>query len=140
VATSTTSASSRIDVPSARRTTTRLSPSIDPEPWTRSMPGRSRLRRTASVMAATTSPVRRFKRSSASSGMSVMPTPYSSRRRYPVRYRAVSRSVLVGMPAVLTAAPPGAPRRSTTATRFPKYAAWVAAFSPAGPAPMTTRS
>src|SRR5689334_13085683 len=44
------------------------------------------------------------------------------------------------MPASLTAMPPGAGRRSTTATFFPNQAACVAAFSPAGPAPITTRS
>src|SRR5256885_9214604 len=53
---------------------------------------------------------------------------------------APSRRVLVGIPAVLTAIPPGRGLGSTTATRFPKYAAWAAPFSPAGPAPSTTRS
>src|SRR4029077_356771 len=53
---------------------------------------------------------------------------------------APSRRVLVGIPAVLTAMPPGRGLGSTTATRFPKYAAWAAPFSPAGPAPSTTRS
>ena len=53
---------------------------------------------------------------------------------------APSRSVLVGIPAVLTAIPPGRGLGSTMATRFPKYAAWAAPFSPAGPAPITTRS
>src|SRR5260370_42671821 len=36
--------------------------------------------------------------------------------------------------------PPGSGSRSTTATRLPKYAAWAAAFSPAGPEPTTTKS
>ena len=45
---------------------------------------------------------------------------------------APSRTVLVGMPAVLTAIPPGRGPGSTTTTRLPKYAAWAAPFSPAG--------
>src|SRR6516162_9653416 len=53
---------------------------------------------------------------------------------------APSRTVLVGMPAVVTAIPPGRGQGSTRQTRFPKYAAWAAAFSPAGPAPITIRS
>ncbi len=44
------------------------------------------------------------------------------------------------MPAVLTAMPPGRGLASTIATRLAKYAACAAPFSPAGPAPMTTRS
>src|SRR5262244_3412830 len=53
---------------------------------------------------------------------------------------APSRSVLVGMPAVVTAIPPGRGLSSTMPTRLPKYAARAAPFSPAGPAPITTRS
>lgn len=34
----------------------------------------------------------------------------------------------------------GSLSRSTIATRLPKYAAWTAPFSPAGPPPNTTRS
>src|SRR5580658_10555981 len=41
--------------------------------------------------------------------------------------------------APATMVPPGR-SRSTTATRRPKYAAWAAAFSPAGPDPTTSRS
>src|SRR5512144_2378097 len=44
------------------------------------------------------------------------------------------------MPPVLTAIPPGRGLGSTTTTRLPKNAAWAAPFSPAGPAPITTRS
>src|SRR5215475_11924020 len=53
---------------------------------------------------------------------------------------APSRTVLVGIPPVLTAMPPGRGCGSTRQTRLPKYAAWAAPFSPAGPAPITTRS
>src|SRR4030095_16463882 len=53
---------------------------------------------------------------------------------------APSRTVLVGMPAVLTAIPPGRGCGSTTQTRLPKYAACAAPFSPAGPAPIHTQS
>src|SRR5215510_10896015 len=53
---------------------------------------------------------------------------------------APSRTVLVGIPPVLTAMPPGRGCGSTRQTRFPKYAACAAPFSPAGPAPITTRS
>src|SRR5208282_4780832 len=44
------------------------------------------------------------------------------------------------MPSVVTAIPPGRRQGSTRQTRFPKYAAWAAPFSPAGPAPITIRS
>src|SRR5262245_38821014 len=44
------------------------------------------------------------------------------------------------MVPVLMPAPPRNGERSTSATRLPKYAAWTAPFSPAGPEPMTTRS
>src|SRR5262245_41067297 len=44
------------------------------------------------------------------------------------------------MVPVCTQAPPGAGSASTRATRFLKYAACAAPFSPAGPPPMTTRS
>src|SRR5262249_40979678 len=53
---------------------------------------------------------------------------------------AVSRRVLDGTVPVLTAAPPRTASRSTSRTRLPKYAAWAAPFSPAGPDPITTRS
>ena len=42
--------------------------------------------------------------------------------------------------ALAAKAPPSAGDSSTTATLLPKYAAWAAAFSPAGPAPTTTMS
>ena len=41
---------------------------------------------------------------------------------------------------VLATAPPKAGAVSTSATRLPKYAAWAAPFSPAGPPPITIRS
>src|SRR6185295_11193913 len=41
---------------------------------------------------------------------------------------------------VLTATPPIFPYPSTTHTFFPSLAPWIAAFCPAGPEPMTTRS
>src|SRR6266508_3600192 len=47
---------------------------------------------------------------------------------------------MVGTPALRTADPPGVAAWSTTATRLPKKAAWAAAFSPAGPAPITIMS
>ena len=43
-------------------------------------------------------------------------------------------------PSKEIAAPPGSLAFSTTATRWPKYAACTAPFSPAGPEPRTTRS
>src|SRR5687768_10803969 len=56
-------------------------------------------------------------------------------------YSAVSRSVFEGKVPVCTVAPPGpSPALSITATFLPKYAAAAAAFSPAGPPPITTRS
>ncbi len=69
-----------------------------------------------------------------------MPTPYTSRRDHPVRYTAVSRSAFTGTPDTAIAEPPTSERRSTTATEWPKYAAWLAPLSPAGPEPITTRS
>src|SRR6266542_1606006 len=47
---------------------------------------------------------------------------------------------MVGTPALRTADPPGLAALSTTATRLPRKAAWTAAFSPAGPAPITIMS
>src|SRR5512132_835754 len=45
------------------------------------------------------------------------------------------------MPSLVTATPPTDCReRSMRAMRLPRYAAFAAAFSPAGPEPMTTRS
>src|SRR5215212_8607445 len=45
------------------------------------------------------------------------------------------------MPSLVTATPPTDRwERSTRATRLPRYAAFAAAFSPAGPEPMTIRS
>ncbi len=67
-------------------------------------------------------------------------TPYMPLRRSPDSRTADSRSVLDGMVPVLTAAPPGLGARSIRQTFFPKYAACAAPFSPAGPAPTTTRS
>src|SRR5215469_18218980 len=48
--------------------------------------------------------------------------------------------VLLGMVPVLMQTPPTTLCFSTTATRFPALAAWIAARCPPGPEPMTTRS
>src|SRR3989337_1356034 len=96
--------------------------------------------RTASTDSFTASVVRARMCSRTVSGLRSIPVPYRSRRRNPVRYRAASRRVFVGTPVLLAAEPPGSALRSTMATRLPKYAAWAPAFSPAGPAPITTRS
>ena len=53
---------------------------------------------------------------------------------------ALSRSVLRGIVPQLTRLPPTTLARSTTATRLPARAAWIAARSPAGPQPMTMTS
>ena len=47
--------------------------------------------------------------------------------------------VLLTMPAV-TLMPPTCGSRSTTATCFPSFEAWIAARWPAGPDPITTKS
>src|SRR5918997_1657400 len=51
-----------------------------------------------------------------------------------------SRSVLDGIVPVWIDTPPSRSRRSATATRLPSFAAWMAAFWPEGPEPMTSRS
>src|SRR6266852_3329674 len=48
--------------------------------------------------------------------------------------------VLLGIVPVLMHAPPTMVCFSTTATRFPDFAAWMAARCPPGPEPITTRS
>ena len=106
--------------PSGTRTTTVRSGASAARPRTSSMPCRSRLRSTVAVIVSTTSAVRLRRCSRVASGSRWRLTPYTSRRRKPVMYSAVSRSVLVGTPAVLTAAPPGRGACSTTATRLPK--------------------
>ncbi len=58
----------------------------------------------------------------------------------PVRYITASRSVLDGIVPVFAQTPPTMLRRSITATRLPSFAAWIAAFWPAGPEPITSRS
>ena len=54
--------------------------------------------------------------------------------------RTASRSVLDGIVPVWMETPPRRSRRSATATRLPSLAAWMAAFCPEGPEPMTSRS
>ncbi len=66
--------------------------------------------------------------------------PYMSRERKPERYMEASRRVLLGTVPVCVPAPPGSVARSMATTRLPKYAACAAAFSPAGPVPITMRS
>ena len=51
-----------------------------------------------------------------------------------------SRRVLEGIVPVWMETPPRRSRRSATATRLPSLAAWMAAFCPEGPEPMTSRS
>src|SRR4051794_3182235 len=51
-----------------------------------------------------------------------------------------SRSVLEGTVPVWMDTPPTRSRLSTTATERPSLAAWMAAFCPLGPDPMTIRS
>ena len=51
-----------------------------------------------------------------------------------------SRIVFDGIVPVFTQAPPTALRFSTIATRRRSFAAWIAAFCPAGPEPMTSSS
>ena len=58
----------------------------------------------------------------------------------PVRYSTASRRVLDGIVPVFTQTPPIIPRRSTTHTRLPSFAAAMAAFCPPGPDPITSRS
>ena len=53
------------------------------------------------------------------------------------RVRAMTCS---GIVPVCTQEPPTWRSRSITATRLPAFAAWIAAFWPAGPEPMTTTS
>jgi hypothetical protein len=44
------------------------------------------------------------------------------------------------MVPVFVQTPPTISRRSTTAARLPSFAAWIAAFWPPGPEPITRRS
>src|ERR1700678_22624 len=67
-------------------------------------------------------------------------TPKRSRDRQPVRARAVSLSVLLGIVPVLMPAPPRFCFFSTKATRLPNRVATQAAVAPAGPPPITTKS
>src|SRR5512137_2952950 len=60
--------------------------------------------------------------------------------RRPWTNSALSRSVLLGIVPQLTRIPPTTFSRSTSATRLPARAAWIAARSPPGPPPMTTTS
>jgi hypothetical protein len=57
-----------------------------------------------------------------------------------VNVRTASRKVLDGIVPVSMQEPPTHRCRSTTATRFPSFAAWTAARCPAGPLPMQMRS
>ena len=57
-----------------------------------------------------------------------------------IHERTASRSVLLGIVPVSMHTPPTIRRFSTTAARFPSFAACTAARCPAGPLPMATRS
>src|SRR5260221_2084724 len=103
-------------------------------------PWRARLSRMRCDSEATMVALRDIRPSSVAEGSSSTATPYISRERYPDRYIAVSRSVLLGRVPVCVPAPPGCAARSVATTRLPKYAACAAAFSPAGPTPITMRS
>ena len=58
----------------------------------------------------------------------------------PVRYMTASRRVFDGIVPELMHTPPTICCCSTTATRRRSLAAWMAAFCPAGPEPITSRS
>src|SRR5262245_2405326 len=64
----------------------------------------------------------------------------SARAFTPAMASAVSRSVLLGMVPVFTAAPPTAGLPSISATFWPRSAAVSAAATPPGPAPITIMS
>src|ERR1700739_3636366 len=66
--------------------------------------------------------------------------PKRLRDRHPVRARAVSLSVLLGMVPVLMPAPPRFCLFSTRTTRFSNRLATKAPNAPAGPPPITTKS
>src|SRR5262249_10056528 len=65
--------------------------------------------------------------------------PGDATRQVP-RFKIASRNALLGIVPVLTATPPMEVYPSTTQTDLPSLAPWIAAFCPAGPEPMTTRS
>src|SRR5258708_14255552 len=109
-------------------------------PWMQVTRWRARLSRMRCDSEATIVALRDMRPCSVAEGSSSTATPYISRERYPERYIAVSRSVLLGRVPVCVPAPPGSAARSIAATRLPKYAACAAAFSPAGPMPITMRS
>ena len=108
--------------PSSRVTwTVRSEPSLAP-PRTNATAWRSRFLRTASVIVSITSVVRALSCATVASGSSVRPNPYTSRRRKPVMYSAVSRNVLLGTTAFPTAARPAkgsAPRRQPACRSTP---------------------
>ena len=62
------------------------------------------------------------------------------RRPAPVSATTASRSAFDGIVPVFTQTPPSICPRSTIATRAPSFAVWMAAFCPAGPEPIATRS
>src|SRR5438067_3773545 len=67
-------------------------------------------------------------------------SPNSPRLCAPVRCSTASRSALEGIVPVLIDAPPSTFCFSMMATDFPSLEAWIAAFCPAGPVPITMQS
>src|SRR5580658_1391702 len=67
-------------------------------------------------------------------------SPNNPPRPTPVRCSTASRSALLGMVPVLTVAPPSTLFFSMMTTDLPSLAAWIAAFCPAGPVPITAMS
>src|SRR5688572_14900174 len=126
--------------PSPSETSTTCASTKRATPRRQVTPWRSRLSRMRFDSEATIAALRDMSRGSVAVASSSTATPYISRERYPERYIAVSRSVLLGTVPVRAPAPPGSASRSIATTRLPKYAACAAAFSPAGPTPITTRS
>ena len=117
--------------------------SLTKDAWPNSRPTRLRRNcsRTTCASAPTTRAVRSIRNSiawrSLPSGLSGSGT--SSGRRASSSSTA-TRRVLEGIVPVWIETPPRRWRRSTTATRLPSLAAWMAAFWPLGPEPMTRRS
>src|SRR5262252_6213381 len=96
--------------------------------------------RVTSISFRTTWSVRNNRSSMVMFCLTAYEAPYKLRRRYPDRYSAASRRVLLGIVPVLMQTPPMTVLRSTMATRLLSLAAWMAARCPAGPEPMTTMS
>ena len=111
--------------------------------WPGSRPTRLRRNcsRTTAVSAATTRAVRSISCSSARcSHSSTRVGSGTSSGRWASSSSTASRRVLEGIVPVWIETPPSRSRRSTTATRLPSLAAWMAAFCPLGPEPITRRS